>query len=126
MSRETPEEQRIRLYKKRQSECSETLISCLECDLKFRRVGSHVVQVHGYGSTLEYRRAHGLMQKETRTKDYANKMRLKVSSLENLTKGKGTRFVKGGGHGAVVTDFWETRKNKSDYKKLNSTLRNNG
>jgi hypothetical protein len=122
--KETAEDQRIRLYQKRLAECEEELIACLECKLKFRRVGSHVVQVHGYKSTLEYRRAGGLMQKETRTKDYAHKMKLKASAIENLALGKRTRFVKGGRHGDVVREFWQARKATSDYKKINSTLRN--
>lgn len=125
MSKETAEEQRIRLFRKRQEEYEEELIACLECKLKFRRVGSHVVQVHGYKSTLEYRQAHGLMQKETRTKDYAHKMKLKVTTIDNLALGERTRFVKGGGHGEIVKEFWRARKATSDYKKLNTTLRNN-
>lgn len=98
-------------------------IKCLDCGKLFTRVGSHIIQVHGYESAIEYRIEHGLMAKETRTSDHASKMRRKAHNLENLQFGKNTRYQKGGKHGKQVTEFWRNRKSKMDYKKLNSTLR---
>ena len=122
---ETPEQQRVRLFKKREAETDDQLIPCLECSLKFKRVGSHVVQVHGYESALEYRREHGLMGHETRLQSYADNMRAKVGpeALANLERGKDNRYKVGDDHAERVSKFWANRKKKSEYKKLNSNLR---
>lgn len=107
---ETPEEQRIRLARKRLDTSEYNLIQCLECPLKFVRVGSHVVQVHGYESVAEYRKEHGLMARETRASGYAEKMSRKANTHENLEAGSHARFKKGGNHGNVVSEFWKNRK----------------
>lgn len=109
---ETPEEQRIRLARKRLETSEYNLIQCLECPLKFVRVGSHVVQVHGYENVAEYRKEHGLMAKETRVSEYAKKMSEMASTYENLEAGSHARFKKGGGHGEVVSEFWKNRKKR--------------
>lgn len=102
-------------------------LKCLDCGKVFTRVGSHVVQVHGYESVVDYRREHGLMAKETRLQDYADAMSVKAQGYDhnNLESGKDNRYRKGGNHGAEVTEFWKNRKNKSEYNKLNSNLRGN-
>lgn len=102
-------------------------VKCLDCGRMFARVGSHVVQAHGYESTLEYRQEHGLMGHETRVEEHAETMRAKVSkkAIENLERGEPYRYRKGGKHGEKVTKFWQNRKKKSEYKKLNSNLRGN-
>lgn len=107
---ETPAEQRQRLYAKRMAETDEPLIKCLECSLAFIRVGSHVVQVHGYGNVAEYRLAHGLKATETSTAGHRQKMNRLNKSVANLTKGANNRFKKGGEHGAVVSQYWASRK----------------
>lgn len=99
-------------------------LKCLDCGKIFTRVGSHVVQVHGYASVTEYRVEHGLMAKETRLQDYADEMSQKASTQENLELGKPTRFKKGGPHGDHVKIFWKIRKQKMGYKKLNMPLGN--
>lgn len=113
---ETAEQQRVRLYKKRVQETDDKLVKCLECNLSFVRVGSHVVQVHGYESASEYRRAHGLIPRETLGPNYRQKMHDKLDPkvLANLEKGINTRFTKGGGHAEVVKKFWEGRKKRND------------
>lgn len=89
-------------------------IKCLICGKTFNRVGSHVVQVHGYSSTLEYTREFGLMSRETHTERHAKAMRSKVAekSIKNLSSGARTRFVKGGDHGERLKEFWSNRKLK--------------
>lgn len=113
---ETAEQQRTRLAKKREAESDEELIKCLECPLKFRRVGSHVVQVHGYENVAEYRYEHGLMARETRLDSHATAMRAKAKTVQNLTKGIATRFTQGGRHGETVTQFWQNRKAKREWE----------
>lgn len=102
-------------------------LKCLDCGKIFTRVGSHVVQVHGYESVIEYRQEHGLMRQETRLEDHADKMRKKryKHTEENLKLGADNRYKKGGDHGKRVSEFWKNRKQKSEYKKLNSNLRGN-
>ena len=102
-------------------------LKCLDCGKVFTRVGSHVVQAHGYESVAEYRYDHGLMAKETRLQDHADVMSTKAKHYnhENLESGKDNRYVEGGEHGKRITEFWKNRKKKSDYKKLNSNLRGN-
>lgn len=102
-------------------------LKCLDCGKVFTRVGSHVVQVHGYESVIEYRHEHGLMAKETRLQDHADAMSKKAQGYDhdNLELGKDNRYQKGGDHGKGVTEFWKNRKDKSEYKKLNSNLRGN-
>ena len=46
-------------------------------------------------------------------------------AIENLERGEPYRYHKGGAHGEEVTKFWQNRKKKSEYKKLNSNLRGN-
>ena len=83
-------------------------IKCLECGKVFTRVGSHVVQVHGYENVNEYRKEHGLMSKETRTKEHAELMREKIveKSVENLGKGKSWRFTSNDNHVDELKQFW--------------------
>ena len=90
----------------------------------FKRVGSHVVQVHGYASALEYKHEHGLMAKETRTEEHSQLMRNKVTnqSKENLKKGAETRFKSNDGHAEHVKKFWSNRKSKKGYVKINTRL----
>lgn len=99
-------------------------IKCLDCGKYFDRVGSHVVQVHGYSNVIEYRREHGLMAKETHTIEHANKMRAKLAdkSLDNLEKGEDNRFVKGGDHADRLKEFWDNRKAKKGYLGNNTPL----
>lgn len=92
-------------------------IKCLDCGKMFRRVGSHVVQAHGYESTLEYRREHGLMARETRVDEHAAKMRSKVTTLGNLGRGAERRYKKGGEHGEKVKEFWDNREKKLGTRK---------
>lgn len=102
-------------------------IKCLDCGKIFTRVGSHVTQVHGYSSTLEYRTRHGLMTHETRLQDHADHMRAKLGdhAIDNLKLGVDTQYSVGGDHGKGVSEFWRNRKEKLEYKKLNSNLRGN-
>ena len=109
---ESAEDQRKRLERKRIAEAEEPLIQCLECPLYFRRVGSHVVQVHGYANTAEYRKQHGLMAKETRTEPYAKKMAQKASTITNLEKGAHKRFGEEDGNPHIVSKFWRRREEK--------------
>lgn len=101
-------------------------MKCLDCGRMFARVGSHVVQVHGYESTAEYLQEHGLMAKETRTEEYASNMRKKVQqiSIDSLETGKDNRYKEGGDHGEKLKEFWENRKNKQGYKQVGTTLDN--
>jgi len=92
-------------------------IKCLDCGRIFRRVGSHVVQAHGYESTLEYRREHGLMARETRVDEHAANMRSKVTALGNLGHGAERRYKKGGDHGEKVKEFWQNREQKLGSRK---------
>lgn len=76
------------------------------------RVGSHVVQVHGYDSVDEYRVEYGLMRKETRLQEYAEKMSAKAVTIGNLKSGINTRFKKGGDHAENLKQFWHNRREK--------------
>lgn len=112
---ETPEQQRKRLYEKRVANTDDELVKCLECELSFKRVGSHAVQVHGYESTAEYRRAHGLMASETTIKSHREDMSTKAYKnmdkiKDNLMKGSTKRFKDGGEHGNRLKEFWNNRK----------------
>lgn len=100
-------------------------LKCLDCGKVFVRVGSHVVQVHGYESAAEYRVEHGLMAKETRTDEHAACMSEKAQAYDfnNLELGEPHRYREGGDHGEQVTEFWKNRKAKAEYTKLNKTLR---
>jgi hypothetical protein len=100
-------------------------LPCLDCGKIFTRVGSHVVQVHGYESVAEYRQEHGLMAKETRADDHAQHMSdlAKEQERPGLELGAPYRYHKGGDHGKQVTEFWRNRKQKSEYTKVNSNLR---
>ncbi len=101
--------QRQRAHQKRQEQAQE-LIKCLECDLEFIRVGSHVVQVHGYSNTAQYRKAHGLMARETSTTEHKERMRSLNTSSKNLEAGKHNRYHIGGNHGKNLTEFWNNRR----------------
>lgn len=92
-------------------------IKCLDCGKVFRRVGSHVVQAHGYESTLEYRQEHGLMARETRVDEHAEMMRAKAATLDNLEAGKHRRYRRGGDHGEKVKEFWQNREKKLGSRK---------
>lgn len=107
---ETKEEQRVRAYKKRRSESTDQLIKCLECPLSFTRVGSHVVQVHGYGNVSEYRLSHGLKSTDTSTPAHRQKMHDLNKSAANLVKGVDNRFKKGGDHGIAVSKYWASKR----------------
>jgi phosphoribosylanthranilate isomerase len=121
---ETPEQQRKRLYIKRLSRYEEKLIRCLECDLAFARVGSHVVQVHGYESAKEYRKAHGLDWKSGKTtcvpshREYMAKMSKQNGTEKNLLRGASHRFKKGGKSSEVVKDYWRQKKNQPTQQYL--------
>jgi hypothetical protein len=101
-------------------------IKCLDCGKLFIRVGSHVVQVHGYGSTAEYLQEHGLMAKETHTQEHIEDMRGKVTykAMENLQLGKPNRYRKGGDHGEKLKKFWKNRKDKKGYEVNGTTIDN--
>lgn len=96
-------------------------VKCLDCGLVFQRVGSHVVQVHGYESTAEYRQEHGLMARETHTSEHAANMKQRVTSkaLENLESGVDSRYKKGGRHAARVKEFWDNRESKLGTRRRN-------
>ena len=83
-------------------------VKCLDCGKQFVRVGSHVVQVHGYENVTEYRISHGLLARETRTEEHAANMRGKVSSkaIDNLLIGEPYRFTVGGDHSDKLKQFW--------------------
>lgn len=86
----------------------------------FKRVGSHVVQVHGYENTAEYRKEYGLTSRETRTEEYAESMKatVKEASIKAcLEEGLGTRFTEGGGHADHLKDFWKNRKSKQELRE---------
>ena len=99
-------------------------VKCLDCGKLFNRVGSHVVQVHGYESVLEYKKEHGLTGKETRTDEHALLMRSKVTdkTISNLENGKSNRYRKGGDHSERVSDFWRNRKERKGYLETNTKL----
>lgn len=107
-----------------QKEHSKPGIKCLDCGKMFARVGSHVVQAHGYENTAEYLQEHGLMSKETRTDEHAESMRGKIKeySVKNLATGAPMRYKKGGDHGERVKKFWDNRKKKEGYKELGLPL----
>lgn len=106
---ETAEQQRARLQKKRLMTVDDELVKCLDCGMKFVRVGSHVVQVHGYSNTDEYRKEHGLLHRQTTAPNYRNKMSglIHPKSLANLKKGAHKRYVKGGDHPEKLKEFWD-------------------
>lgn len=110
---ETPEQQRERHQRKR-LERNPKLIQCLECDLSFVRVGSHVVQVHGYESAWEYRRKYGLIKKETVLQEHAEEMREKAKNHENLKSGRDQRFKPGNDS---AKQFWDRRLKQKKGKK---------
>lgn len=87
-------------------------IKCLICGKEYVRIGSHVVNSHGYESSDEYRWDYGLMARETRTDTYAKKMSNKACTFDNLKAGAPDRFVAGGDHGEYLKKFWNNRKNK--------------
>lgn len=93
----------------------ENLVQCRECELYFHRVGSHVVQAHGYSTAREYYDEHGMAYKEGSTEAYRKKM-CKITTQQdtwpNLNKGKPTRFKKHGTHGLIVSRFWANRRMK--------------
>lgn len=101
-------------------------IKCLVCGKIFVRVGSHVVQVHGYSNVLEYKQEFGLNKNETHTKEHAEKMRQMIAdrSIENLKNGKDNRYQKGGDHAEHLKKFWRNRKNKKGHIEVNSSLGN--
>lgn len=113
---ETPLEQRQRLERKRMTIYTDELIKCLECSLRFTRVGSHVVQVHGYESAKEYRKNHGInwkTGKETTVQSHRDVMSKKTrenKTIKNLQNGASTRFVKGGNHGKIVSEYWKIKR----------------
>lgn len=92
-------------------------IKCLDCGKVFTRVGSHAVQVHGYENTLDYRREHGLMARETRLDEHAAIMSAKASTIDNLKSGAHRRYVKGGDHPEIVREFWRNREQKLGHRK---------
>lgn len=93
---ETPEEQRARYQHKLISKNLET-IECMDCNLRFRQVGSHVVQVHNYKTARDYRIKHGLnVKKGMLPKDLEALKREHVmnnGTLHNLDRGADYRFV---------------------------------
>lgn len=113
---ETPLEQRQRLERKRMTIYTDELIKCLECSLRFTRVGSHVVQVHGYESAKEYRKNHGInwkTGKETTVQSHRDVMSKKTrenKTIKNLQNGASTRFVKGGNHRKIVSEYWKIKR----------------
>jgi hypothetical protein len=119
---ETPEQQRIRLYKKRLTLYDEKLIKCLECSLSYAKLGSHVVQVHGYETAKEYRKAHGLdwkTGKDTTIASYRNKkskMVKETGNINNLKNGAVYRFKKGGRASEIVSDYWKYKRENKKYE----------
>ena len=94
-------------------------VKCLICGKMFNRVGSHVVQVHGYESTAEYTKEFGLLARETHTKSHKIEMREKVTqkAIENLKLGKDNRYVEGGDHGEHLKQFWANRRRLSERRR---------
>lgn len=115
---ETAEEQRWRLYRKRQDTVDDNLIQCLECPLKFVRLGSHVVQVHGYENAVAYRKEHGLTKAEMVAPNYKEKMHNLIApvSLENIKDSVATRFPKGERTSQERKEWWENRLKKQGVK----------
>jgi len=91
-------------------------VKCLVCGKIFVRVGSHVVQVHGYENVGEYRQEYGLMARETHTEEHAKDMRNKVTNkaIENLKLGEPNRFYVGGDHPKRIKEFWANRRLRKD------------
>ena len=92
------------------------LVKCLECNLWFLRVGSHVVQVHGYETARDYKLAHGLdwkTGKDTAAKEYRQHMAAKAKengTEANLEAGAKYRFTKGGRSGEIISNYWKFKK----------------
>ena len=86
-------------------------VACLVCGKKYKRVGSHVVQVHGYGSSADYRWEFGLAQSETRMDDYAQTMskKFKPDRSSVVEAGKHTRF-KPNDERIKTAEWWRKRR----------------
>lgn len=116
MTRETAEEQRQRAYLRRLRTHGGGLIKCLECNLWFVRVGSHVVQVHGYETARDYKLAHGLdwkTGKDTASKEHRQHMGAKAKengTEANLEAGAKYRFTKDGRSRELVSNYWKFKK----------------
>lgn len=91
-------------------------IQCLECNGQYVKIGSHVVQVHGYETAREYRIAHGLDYKRGQVPDWHREI-LKDNVYENGTvfnlftkNATANRFTKNGRSSAVVSNYWHYKK----------------
>lgn len=95
-------------------------VKCLVCGKLFNRVGSHVVQSHGYESVDEYKYEFGLTSRETHTEEHIELMRGKVTdkAIDNLRLGEDMRFRKGGDHAEKLREFWHNRKTKRGFEQL--------
>ena len=93
----TAEEQRAYLDKKRE-ESGLKVIQCLICKRKFRQVGSHVVQIHGYETARQYREEFGLDVKRGLLPEDLRRKKARQAidggGVKNLEKGAEYRFTK--------------------------------
>ena len=115
----TAEEQRQYLDRKRE-ESGLQLIPCLICKRKFRQIGSHVVQMHGYETAREYREEFGLDVKRGILPEDLRKKKahqaIECGGVKNLTKGTKYRFTKGN-----VPNY---KRSKQTMERLRKGLRN--
>lgn len=86
-------------------------VACRVCGRKYKRVGSHVVQVHGYDSSADYRWEFGLAQSETRLDGYADTMSEKFDPKRSsvVEAGKATRF-KPKDERIKTAEWWRKRR----------------
>lgn len=117
----TPLQQRKYLNSKRLSKYGNNLINCKECSLAFVKLGSHVVQVHGYKTAREYRVAHGLDPKTGKDMTIASHRKIigknakKNGTVENLKEGARFRFREGDGRARdIVKGYWKYKSNVLD------------
>lgn len=110
---ESADEQCKRRELKRIKENDE-LIKCLICNMKFIKVGSHVVQKHGYENAKQYRKEFGLSKRESTTNIYRKHMKDIARNSDNLINGKDSRFKKGGNHGERVKEYWKQKRNNKE------------
>lgn len=73
------------------------LVTCPICGREFRRLGSHVSQVHGL-SALEFRHKYGFKHREMTTDEHKAHMRQIITTPANGQVGVKTRFKKGQPH----------------------------
>ena len=90
-------------------------VQCLDCGRWYVKLGSHVIQSHGYKTAKEYRLEHGLDYKkgiipESHRALLEDNVR-ENGTINNLEKGAKHRFVKGDGRASkIVTGHWKYKR----------------